>query len=422
MSQFEHQHGGNSSESALDSCGLKFDPREYALLNEIDAKPAGYSTQIESGQMELSDPFLGARIAEFDLRSAEYKKLADKHQLDLEAVKTDGKTEWVFSAKINGDKHIVLKTDEAPAQVDKDLLSVQDKMVNGLEKTFGVKIARDGETVSIGSGKNERQVPVTTPTVGELVSLEQGLLRSAPDTETVSGKPLRLVIGDKDQDIGKNIVGFFVNEQVVIANSKNLSYMTEVAIHELHHVGQSELYAKPGAEVKYAEKLGWVRAGDSWLMRGKDGSFWQNTGKDDLWIRTDRDGNPADQNGKRVDNPVNPFDHGEKNDRLQLKKTSEVREIAVVKPYSDYCGNPTEMGAALLTPFRDGHELRAKLYAVSADSYQIAKEVDQKQIDDEFGLDAKGEAKLIRSPDGILVDNTEENRRQIREFEKGLQV
>jgi hypothetical protein len=78
------------------------------------------------------------------------------------------------------------------------------------------------------------------------------------------------------------------------------------------------------------------------------------------------------------------------------------------------------MGAAMLTPFRDNRELRTKLYKVSADSYAVAKDLDQYQINAAFGTQPDGQPKFIRNPDGIVVENNDNNRRVVDEFEKKL--
>lgn len=348
-----------------------------------------------------------------------YQHLADEQQLDVRAVVKDGHTEYVYSTTIDGVRRDVLQTEKPPEAAKEQLHDAQEAMIKDLEKTYNINIARTGETVKTEDGKDD--VPVNTPTLGELQALKEALVRSAPDTQTTNGKPLRVVILDPGQSLGKGIGGYAIEGQIALTSQPkdNLSYLKEVGIHELAHVGQFERYAQEGTG-KYAAELGWVKAGDNYALKAKDGTLWVHDDRNDTWMRVDKDGNPSDENGKRVDNPWDPSDHGEDSPRVQRKTANEMREAAVVKPYSTYFTNPNEMGAAMITPFRDGRELREKLYHESLETYELAKKLDQDQINAECGTQPDGQPKMIRSPDGILVENTAENRLEIQQFEAGF--
>lgn len=347
-----------------------------------------------------------------------YRELAESQQLGVRSVPNDGCTQYEFYTTIDGVDRVFLQTDQPPEIAEKQLKQAQEEKLKQLENTYNVRFARDGETVE-SSHDQPKDVPVTTPTLGELSAMSEALLRSAPDTQNVDGTPLKIIIGDKDVDL--NLLGEHRENEIIMSYKDDLSYLKEVTIHELAHVGQDKLYEKEG-EDEYAEDLGWVKAGDDWLLRGAGDSYWKNTSQADgerIWIRTDSEGNPADGNGVRVENPADP-ESGDYNDNVQQIPTEILREIAVVKPYSTYFENPTEMGAALITPFRDGRELRAQLYEVSPESYQIAKKLDQQQIDNAFGVDQNGQSKMIRNPDGVLVENTQANQQDIEDYENGF--
>ena len=362
---------------------------------------------------------LGGAIGEPERPPADYAKVAKNQQVEVRVKNENDRTQYEFYTKIDGKDAVVLSSNQSPETVERQLKQAQQAKLDELEKTYGVDIADDGETTK--SINEKKDLPVTKPTVGELAAIEDALLHSVPDTKTTTGNPLRIVVGDETKSWKDDFGGGGVRrgDEIVIAYQTSLSYLKEVGVHELAHVGQNQREKTAGYE-SYAVELGWAKAGDDWLLKGKDGSFWQNTGRDGLWIRTDSDGNPADSNGNRVDNKWNPFDHGEDTNRVQTKKDTEVREIALVKPYSTYFGNPHEMGAAMLTPFRDNRELRAALYKVSADSYQVAKNLDQYQIDFAYGKQSDGQPKYIRNPDGIVAENNEENRIILKEFEDSL--
>ncbi len=392
--------------------------------NSISEKSApSYSCEIPNDQwnsiaiLKEEDAVPHKMLRQFGPPDQRYQQLANAQEIQVRALSSGSNTQYEFYTTIDGSERTVLQTDQQVEIAEKQLKQIQNDKVQEIEKAYGVDIGKDGEkTKSVDQSKD---LPVTTPTIGESSAIEEALLHSVPDTTTTDGKPLRIVVGDKSWGSDFGAGGVKRDDEIVFAYSDSISYLKEVGVHELAHIGQAHREKDTGYD-GYATELGWVNVKDDWLLRGKDESFWQNTGRDGLWIRTDADGNPADVNGKRVDNPFNPFDHGEDSNRVEKKNDAEVREIAVVKPYSTYFGNPHEMGAAMLTPFRDNRELRTKLYKVSADSYAVAKDLDQYQINAAFGTQPDGQPKFIRNPDGIVVENNDNNRRVVDEFEKKL--
>lgn len=347
----------------------------------------------------------------------EYQKLADEQQLEVRKIRNGCENEYQFYTEIDGVQQTVLETSDSPNAIKDQLRIKQDEFLNRIEQAYNVDVAETGETTK--SYDEKRDITLVTPTVGELNALDLALRNSVPDTDTVSGKPLRIAITEKDQDFG--VLGVARDDkEIVMDYAGNLSYLKEVIVHEVSHIGQVERYAEQGDQT-YGEALGWSKVDGEWLMRGSDGSYWKNVPQDnnepDKWMRTDANGNPADENGVRTDAWWNPYDHGESS--AQFISNDAMFHRAKVRPFSDYIANPDEMGAAMITPFRNNRNQRAELYKVSTETYDIAKQLDQQQIDAQYGTE-NGQPRLIRNPDGILVLNNEENRQIVIDYERGL--
>ena len=338
----------------------------------------------------------------------EYQNLAAEQDLQVRPVEVDGRTEYEFYATIDGDEQVVLQTRLRPEIAEHALNRAQENMVTALEHTYGVDIAEDGETLE---ESEDESYPVTTPTLGELAAVERALLKSLPDTTTVDGNPLRIYVADDSWGDYHRGGGYATGDKIVLGYSEDLAHLAEVGVHEIAHIGQSRRESVEG-EDGYASEMGWVKAGDDWVLKGKEDTYWQNVGED-VWVRTDSEGNAVDADGNRIEGRQDT-------DSAQTATSAEVRDMALVKPYSDYAENPAEMGASMLTPFRYNSEMRADLYQVSPETYAIAKNLDQYQINLAYGTQENGEAKYIRNPDGIVVPNTADNQELVAAYEATL--
>jgi hypothetical protein len=186
-----------------------------------------------------------------------------------------------------------------------------------------------------------------------------------------------------------------------------------VFMHELAHNGQHRLYGDDETfRTAYAAQFGFVKVGDDWLLQTKDGGYFKSLpGEGGVgssgWVRTDKDGNPVDENGNPSDNP-------------QKITNEEARDIALVTPTTGYFPNPAEAGAEATSKYRGGEESRAEFLASNPDTYAVIKQLDQLDINKTYGLDANGQPKCIRNPDGLLVPNTPENQAAVEQFEDSV--
>lgn len=348
---------------------------------------------------------------------SQYRVLANEQQLQVRARTVDGKTKYEF---YTGNEQVVLASEQPPQVVQEQLKKAQEEKVKELEETYHVDFAEDGEKLD----NNNQTTTMTTPTLGELNAVEQALRRSVADLDTRSGEPLKIFIGDKGQDITKDAGNAFPNGSILMVYNDNLTELTSTTVHELAHVGQLEQFENFDMSPEYADRLGWTKLDDEFLLRDKDGGLWKRvpgnsddeneTNDRDTWMRVDSEGNPANSKGERTDKWWNPFDSGE--DSAQVVSQNTMIGMMEVTPATDYIKNPIEMSADLLTEFRNNSSSRKGINEESPDTYELAKQLDQEQINSEFGME-NGEPRMIRDEDGILVPNTPESRQLIADWE-----
>lgn len=353
----------------------------------------------------------------------EYRVIANEQQLEVRARAVDGKTQYEFFTNINDNEEVMLATDKPPQAVREELARSQDEKLKILEETYRVDIAQDGDVLD----NNNQKIVMTTPTLGELSALEQGLVRSAANLDTRSGEPLKIYVGDKGQDIADVAGQAKTDGTILMAYNDDLSNLARVTIHEMAHVGQLEQFENFAVSDDYANRLGWTRIGDEFVIRDKDGGLWKRvpgneddaneTNDADTWMRVNEEGYPADAEGNRADAWWNPFDTGEE-DAQVISQDSMIDRMEVT-PATNYIKEPIEMGADLVTEFRRSSDARGNVYRLSPSTYDLAKQMDQEQIDAQFGTD-NGEPKLIRNPDGILVPNSPQSRQMIADWEATL--
>jgi hypothetical protein len=105
-----------------------------------------------------------------------------------------------------------------------------------------------------------------------------------------------------------------------------------------------------------------------------------------------------------------------KPDPATTLSSRELRDIAKVKPSTNYFTEPWEMHAEALAMLRHN---RHQLWSQNSDLYQLIKRHDQEQINKHFGVDKKTNEPLkIRGVDGRVVDNTDANRRAVDKVER----
>lgn len=273
-----------------------------------------------------------------------------------------------------------------------------------LEMKFAVKIGKAGERVAEKDGLNrsgKSSYVARDPSLAELSSLEFALLRS------VSARQSR----------GSAIGIFFLNETcygdrsatwtldtsgkpiIIIepGHAKLDDPLEHVLLHELAHDVMYRMGLNPDRafEWDYAEILGWQRyfnprTGErGWLIRSTEGEqvFYKLGKYSQIWIKCDRDGQPLMRAPMKMSVAAVP-------------ESDQVRDVAVVKPATDYFETPFEVMAEGLMLYQAGAETRKQLLSTSPRLHEIVRKFDDRGLNETLGRGV-----MMRRDDGVIVPN-----------------
>ena len=348
------------------------------------------------------------------------------------------------------DKTILFKTDdgEGSLQTARKLLAETIEMRSqAIESKFGISLARAGEDVikqrTIDDACNVHDaamIKTRTATLPELIGLEAALEHSQPSQKGGDGKgPIKIYFLQKPmyesgdtaahyvQSDSKNNRAIYIDPDmlqgvpVMARDASNRSgdrYYSIEAIftHELGHNSEFNMgWQKAEVQAHLAEAIGWKKYVDpvtkkyGWLIEGKADSYYKHDIDDchgtAAWIYSDARGDRLNAKGQAVKSVA------------QAEHVKAVKKVAKYPPATDYFDNPTEEVAEGLMMYRLSGEDRQQLFKKKAQLYYAVKEHDQAEIDATFGRDKDNLSRLIRGIDGMLVANTEDNRRPIKKLE-----
>src|SRR5262249_50690257 len=97
--------------------------------------------------------------------------------------------------------------------------------------------------------------------------------------------------------------------------------------------------------------------------------------------------------------PVSEWDEAERH------TNQDVKSVAPVTPSTDYFDNPNEMAAEAMMFYRGGDRTR-----LSPALNDVIARFDRLEIDNYYGRNPDGSSRMMRRLDGVIVDNTPENR------------
>lgn len=385
-------------------------PDSYSAYDVQINSDGSYSYEAQGIEVDRGVDFTEDGLKQLPL-DPDFAEVAKENGVNVNRTIVDGKVQYEYSVESDGE-HLVVLTSEGPAEADAQALQdLRDEKLAEVEGDYNVKFGKDGETTDVDG----EQVPLRTPNLGQVYGVESALARSQPDVVTADGKPLEVDF-TAVQGENENKGGFADGSRVVIepnGGDDTPDQVMRVFMHELAHNGQHRLYGDDETfRTAYAAQFGFVKVGDDWLLQTKDGRYLKSIpGEGGVgssgWVLTDKDGNPIDANGNPSNNP-------------QKFTNEEARDLALVRPASGYFPNPAEAGAEATSKFRGGEQSRAEFLATNPDTYAVAKQLDQLDINKTYGLDANGQPKYIRNPDGILVENTPENQAAVEQFEDSV--
>jgi hypothetical protein len=186
-----------------------------------------------------------------------------------------------------------------------------------------------------------------------------------------------------------------------------------ILIHELAHnsMNRMGLNLYSPERWKIARKIGWqpfynrATGESSWRFKSKEGDdyyYKYYAYKQGLWVRCDKSGKLLDRNGARTRHLLDARTIGGK----------EMRRLAEFHPCTDYFLSPLEMFADSLMMYRLKPETRRRLKKQSPHLYEVVKDYDQTEINNTYG---KG--RYVRSPEGVIVEDTPEAAAAIARFE-----
>jgi hypothetical protein len=361
----------------------------------------------------------------------EVRDEAREQGLTVRATEVDGQTQYEFYATNgDGEQELIVTSDADSYQ--EDLQNYQQELRDRIENDYNVVINEGGDSADVGGENGSEEDALREPTIQELVGLESGLQRSQPSGQNENGEPLKLYFAQEvtlegsaayvTQVDGERIVVFQPYTQRI-----NGGMMNDLVIHELAHVGDHMAHTEsdgggiidwidnflPTGEIvtdreEYAEQLGWHRENNRWIIETEDGRFFhQPDFTSDQFYQTNEDGQYIDEDGNVVENPE---------DAVAIDE-SDLAEIALVKPATDYFTTPFEHHAEAIEFYRNGEEGRMELYMMNPELYNIIKEADQREIDAAYPPNADGTPSMIRLPDGSLGENTPDNQQAVADFE-----
>ncbi|MBX9693826.1 MAG: hypothetical protein K2Z81_15665, partial [Cyanobacteria bacterium] len=227
-------------------------------------------------------------------------------------------------------------------------------------------------------------------------------------------KPSLIVYGPKTE--GRAITELDRKEKTEFGTEE--FSLQRVMVHELAHHHQFTIGWKPNSvPAESLKAMGWVEnkgresGAPKWLLTDKDGKLYRfvdpgttiiigkefQSSRYPRWVR-------CNENGEFIQ------------EKDSVSRPAAMRDRAKTKAVNEFFNNPFEMHAEALTAFRLNAQWREHFYKTDPAFYKTVRNEDQQAIDAHYG---KG--KMLRSPDGLLVADTESSRQTIAEFEKKLE-
>ncbi len=306
------------------------------------------------------------------------------------------------------------------------MTSLRVTMQSELERRFQVRIGRSGEAAGSQAfslrGLPSESYQLRDPNVGELCAVEYAIERSQPSHLAGKGKSRDgiSIYFLKETRCGDRAADWCFDQHrhpaifIEPNYSRGGQTLEELIVHELAHNAMYRMGFNPALalEWKPARELGWLpfhnfRTGErGWMLRSKENEnyFYKVGLYTGQWLRCDRDGQPLTIAGNGVKGRQPAYS----------PETEEVADAALVRPASDYFPTPFEMMAEALMLFRSGSQSRARLLSLCPELYTIAKNFDQSEIDRTFGKQV-----MIRKPDGLIANLSNDVCSQVAAFENG---
>lgn len=358
-----------------------------------------------------------------------------------------------YSISYDGKDKVLATTDATTKgleEAEKKMTDLVLEKMKELEKTFNVKFSKEGDDVvkqwvekADCSWERGVMVKARNPNMIEIYGIQAALYRCQPSDIAVNKNGVKFHFLETNYYKDQPVLAYFTsadkdgNPSVFFepgANKKkpaterdsarfgrdHLFSVEALTTHELSHNHQAKTgWYTPAEKEKLAKSIGWMPVVDKdgatdFIMKGKSGEYYRY-GKDHckdskVWVKCDSNGDPLDEKGAKA---------GSYKAAKHLKRT-DVSESALVKPLTYYFPSPLEMYAEGLMLYRLGGKDREQLLKESPALHEAAKKGDQVEIDARYGSNESGAARYIRGADGLLKDNTEAERKAVKEYEEKI--
>jgi hypothetical protein len=356
------------------------------------------------------------------------------------------KGNYVYKTRADGKIHNVLSTSATNSglrEAEETFNRMRENQKNHMAESFGISIARGGETIHYEGGSGTKDIQAREPRLNEMLVLQRVLERSAPGYLSADGKVAAkfnfVNEADTPSKHSPGWVGLYEyrngNPNVFFNNSvRDEPRMTErdpdrygrddgykrnsfevTVTHEIAHNSDRKVReADPELERDIQEKLGWQRFKtdkpehhefDEFLLKDKEGGLWRfNIGN--RWVLSNPQGEPIKADGT-------PATSGQEvhigNDEMRYK--------SLYRPSSEYFNKPMEMLMEGYARFRIGGETRAALLHNCPEVYEQVRRQEEAELIMHYGKGADGRSTMVRMPDGNLADRNQAHEQTIAEFE-----
>jgi hypothetical protein len=303
----------------------------------------------------------------------------------------------------------VLQTNETTIEGQyKALIQERDRLIADTEQKYGVDILTGGTRDMFGKTQTLRP-----PNLTELYVLRDSLQNSEP-SQTKTGKQLQ--IGYTVGDLPDGVLGVYTEADqpsIIIGTNKQQDYGSRLLTlnHELAHSGQyNSMHSDKNYEDKLASASGYRNVNGMWLIEGENpGEFYRTVSDQRLfeYVRVNEKGEMLRADGTVTTNL----------EEVKILKAEDVRNLARVRPVTEYFPTPVEANAEALAYYRTSEDRRWGLMMNDPELYDATKRLDQAEIDRKYGRNSDGSSKYIRALTGELVENNAQNREIIKVWE-----
>lgn len=345
----------------------------------------------------------------------------------------------------SGDRNIdILTSDntiEGIAQAENNIERLIEVKEKQLKADFKLRFSKDNEEVigqvaiaPDGTATHGKMIYARAPYLSELYSIEGVIERATPSQLTKDGKEGVKIYFLKDSlyqdDHGasatyrhsdkENKPAIYVGQDgigaTLVKKGDHFEWQgsidTHMVLHEFSHNSQFRLGIDEEQKlIQFANRCGFapfLRPGTDetiWALRSKESKLYRHDNEVGGWQQIDESGNLVKSDSSA-------------NGKTKILDDIEMAKIAAVRPPTYYFDNPIEMAAEGMAMLKESASSRKELLTTTPAFYHFMKEQDQEDINLAFGLDKKGQAKMIRRPDGKLTTNDETARKMILQFEQ----